>query len=966
MFKRVFLGLVADYGERAFKERLPQRERNGRIPAVLPHRGTRMAAAKLAKYQSMRDFEATPEPSGRAPVAKSDRLRFVIQKHAATRLHYDLRLEWQGVFLSWAVTRGPSLDPADKRLAVEVEPHPLDYGDFEGTIPKGQYGGGTVLLWDRGFWGPEEDGGDVEAQLKKGDLKVRFDGQRMQGGWVLVRIKNDRSGGKRTNWLLIKHRDGGERPGDADALLAEDASIASGRTMQEITLGVGKGPTPFMTKPAKKASAKAVWNSNRDDKAQSKPAPTPRPAKPKKVEVPTFVAPQLAKLVDRPPTEAGWAHEIKFDGYRTQLHVDAGKVRLLSRSGLDWTHRFPELAADAADWPDCVADGEVTALNGSGMPDFPGLTTALSSGKTSGLVFYLFDLLFEAGLDLRPLPLTERKQRLAELMDGLEPAGGRLRYVDHFETGGEAVLLSACRMELEGIVSKRLDAAYQSGRGETWLKSKCRGGQEVVIAGWTQTGDKFRSLIAGVQRDGALIHVGRIGTGYTAATAAELMKRLRPLSTKTSPFAETPKASWRTAGSTMHWVRPELVAEIEFAGWTADGHLRQASFKGVREDKPAADVSLETPAPADDRLAATIAPDAAHKAVEDAEADAQTDNQVSPAGGRVVAKRPGGRVSSITEPPGVTTRSLASPRGSEVVRGVTISNAGKPLWPATADTPAFTKHDLAAYLEAVGDRMLPHFKGRPVSIVRTPDGIEGDQRFFQRHAGKGQSALIDQVSIKDDKQPYIVANTVEALIALAQTGATEMHPWNGRPDDLETPGRFVFDLDPAPDVPFDAVIEAARDVADLLREIGLEPFCKTTGGKGLHVVTPLAKERDPVAWPEAKAFTRAVCQRLVDEHPDRYLLSMSKAARTGKIFLDYLRNDRTATAVGPYSPRARPRATVSMPLKWTQVRKGLDPQAFTIASVPALLKKPDPWADYDEGAKPLKPAMKALIASGRG
>ena len=901
-----------------------------------------MAQAKLAKYQSMRDFDATPEPSGRAPVAKSDRLRFVIQKHAATRLHYDLRLEWEGVFLSWAVTKGPSLDPADKRLAVEVEPHPLDYGDFEGTIPKGQYGGGTVMLWDRGYWEPE-DGGDVEAQLKKGDLKVRFDGERMRGGWVLVRIKNDRTGGKRTNWLLIKHRDGAERPGEGDALIeAGDSSVASGRTMQEIALGVGKGPSPFITKPARKASAKAVWNSNRDDKAQSKPAPAPKRVKPTSGPAPTFIEPQLARLVDRPPSDAGWAHEIKFDGYRMQLHVHGGSVRLMSRSGLDWTHRFPEIAADAAALPDGVFDGEITALDAQGMPDFAGLTTALADKKTSGLVFFLFDLLFEGALDLRPLPLTERKQRLADLLD--EREGGRLRYVDHFETGGEAVLLSACRMELEGVVSKRLDAPYASGRSETWLKSKCRAGQEVVIAGWTQTGPKFRSLIAGVYRDGRLVHVGRIGTGYPASVAAMLMQRLKPLATSKSPFTPEPKGSWRTAGSTVHWVRPELVAEIESGGWTADGHLRQASFKGLREDKPAEQVSAEHPAPADEPLAETIAVDAAHRAVVDAEAEAADDNRKPPA--KAVPS---------------TVKSMA-PRGSEVVRGVTISNAGKPLWPATADTPAFTKHDLAAYLDAVGERMLPHFKGRPVSIVRTPDGIEGEQRFFQRHAGKGQSALIDQVSIKDDKQPYIVANTVEAMIALAQTGATEMHPWNGRPENLETPGRFVFDLDPAPDVAFEEVIEAAREVADLLREIGLTPFCKTTGGKGLHVVTPLSKERDPVAWPQAKAFTRAVCQRLVDAHPDRFLLNMSKAKRGGLIFLDYLRNDRTATAVGPYSPRARPRATVSMPLKWTQVRKGLDPQAFTIATVPALLKKADPWADYDDNARPLKPAIKALAA----
>ena len=861
-------------------------------------------AKALSTYRQKRDFTRTEEPSGEHAVATSERLRFVIQKHAATRLHYDLRLELDGVFKSWAVTRGPSLDPADKRLAVEVEDHPLDYGDFEGTIPKGQYGGGTVQLWDRGFWAPEP-GVEPHKALKTGDLKFVMEGERMHGGWVLARMKR-RPGEKRDNWLLIKHKDGAAKPGDKDALLAEDRSVASDRTMKTIAGGDGARPKPFMRTDEPPAPNDAVWRTHAN--AASTAAASPKVGKTGKggktsAAMPRFVEPELCRSDDRPPGGAGWAHEIKFDGYRMQMRVEGGEVRLLTRKGLDWTERFERLAKAGAGLPDALIDGEVCALNSHGAPDFPALQAALSDEKTGDLIFFAFDLLFAKGEDLRPRPLSDRKAQLKTLIGDHD----LIRYVEHFTAGGEAVLQSACRMELEGVVSKRLDAPYRSGRSGAWVKSKCRGGQEVVLGAWTSTGGQFRSLIAGVYRGGELVHVGRIGTGYGQAKLKTLMPVLKAHAADTSPFA---KRLPHGGGDAVHWLKPDLVAEIEFAGFTGEGALRQASFKALRQDKPAKEVEAETPA--------------------------------SPA---------------KTE--------LASPKANApaVVMGVAVSKPDKALWPDAGDSEPVTKLDLARYFDAAAPWIMPHIQGRPCSLVRIPDGVGGEQ-FFQRHAMKGGSPLFDVVKVSGDHQAYLQIDRAEALIAAAQIGAVELHPWNCAPDRPDQPGRLVFDLDPAPDVPFDRVVEAAKDLADELRELGLQPFCKTTGGKGLHVVTPLSvpKSGGP-DWAMAKTFAQAVCRRLADAEPDAYVMVMSKAKRTGRIFLDYLRNDRTATAVAPLSPRARPGAPVSMPLKWTQVRKGLDPLKFTVRTAAALMEKDDPWAGYDEGARPLKPAA-AKLAKG--
>jgi bifunctional non-homologous end joining protein LigD len=871
-----------------------------------------MAATKLAKYQGMRDFAQTAEPSGKdAKVVASKALRFVIQKHAASHLHFDLRLEYEGTFRSWAVPKGPSLDPKDRRMAMEVEDHPLDYGDFEGAIPKGQYGGGTVMLWDRGYWAPETGFENIGQALAKGELKFVMEGERMHGSWVIVRLKGDGKGRPKNAWLLIKHRDEGAVEGNVTGPSDDDKSVASGRTMIEIAHGKGRAAKPFMT--AKGADAGAIWQSNRDDDAPAgliEPAQAKSPtAKTKTVtRLPDFIEPQLAKALEKPPSGSGWAHEIKFDGYRMQLRTVDGKASLLTRKGLDWSSKFPEIVAAGAGLGDGVIDGEVVALDHTGAPDFAALQAAISDAKTKDLVFFVFDQMFAGKEDLRARPLSERKARLQA---NVEDAPGNIRYVDHFITAGDAVLLSACRMDLEGIVSKRLNAPYHSGRSESWGKSKCRQGHEVVIGGWTTTGEAFRSLIAGVNRDGELVHVGRIGTGFGRDVVSRIMPRLKALETDANPF-KGKGAPKKAAG--VHWVRPELVAEIQYAGFTGDGSIRQASFKGLREDKPATEVEAETPAPA--------------------------------------------ATTELAEPAPTIRTKTVTPRGSVPVMGVTISHADKPLWPDAGDGKPITKLELAQYYAAVGDWMLPHLKGRPCSMIRMPDGINGAQNFFQRHSAKGQSSLITEVEVWGDRKPYIQFDRVEALVAAAQTGALELHPWNSEPFLPEQLGRLVFDLDPAPDVAFEVVIESAREIRDRLETLGLVSFCKTTGGKGLHVVTPLKAKG--IDWAVAKAFARDVCKVMAADAPDRYLINMAKKARTGRIFLDYLRNDRMATAVAPLSPRGRPGAPVSMPLTWTQVKKGLDPMTYTVRTVPALLKTLNAWEHYRDGERPLANAIKRL------
>ncbi len=617
--------------------------------------------------------------------------------------------------------------------------------------------------------------------------------------------------------------------------------------------------------------------------------------------MPDFVAPQLARLMSAPPAGAGWVHEVKFDGYRVQMRVENGKARLRTRKGLDWTGRFPEIAADGGALPDCLIDGEICALNAEGASDFGGLQLALSEGKTGALVFFLFDCLFAGGRDLRKLPLSARKAALEAILKHTKSK--RLRFVPHFVQHGDAMLEAACKMDMEGIISKKLEAPYFSGRGDSWTKSKCRGGQEVVIGGWRGDAQTMRSLLVGTHQDGKFVYMGRVGTGYTAQVASDLLKKLKPLQRKTPSFVNPPRAP------DLNWVEPQLVAEIQFENITSDGVFRQAAFKGLRADKPAEQVVPEVPA--------------------DAPAKEKT------AMAAKVAK--------------------AAAKGGDVVLGVKISHPEKELWPKSKAGPAVTKRDLANYMAAAAARMLPHIAGRPISIVRTPDGI-GGETFFQRHALKGTQAAMLAIKVSGEPNPYLGVDSAEALVALAQQAVTEIHPWGSKKGDPDVPERIILDLDPAPDVKFARVIEGAQELRKRLARLGFTPFVKTTGGKGLHVVIAI-KGAD---WPEAKAFAKAVAVQLETDMPDRYTTTIAKKARPGKIFVDYLRNDRTSTGVAPWSPRAREGAPIAVPVTWAQVKPGLDPQKWTIHTAGPLLKKADPWAELAKSAKALGPAMRKL------
>jgi bifunctional non-homologous end joining protein LigD len=636
--------------------------------------------------------------------------------------------------------------------------------------------------------------------------------------------------------------------------------------------------------------------------------------------MPEFVAPELCKLIDRPPSGAGWVHEVKFDGYRIQARVEEGQPVLRTRKGLNWTAKFGAIVRAAANLPDGIYDGEVVALDKKGTPNFGALQTALAEGKTDDLIYFVFDLLFAEGDDLQKVPLRERKATLERIIEKLDD-NSLIRYVEHFDASGESVLETAREMSLEGIVSKQLGDIYRPGQRD-WTKTKCRAGQEVVLGGWTSEGSRFRSLLAGVYREKLLVYVRRIGTGFGEDVVRRILPRLKELTVDNNPF-EGQNAPRHQMG--VHWLKPELVAQIEFAGWTGDGMVRAGAFKGLREDNPASEIVAERPAPAE--------------------------------------------VVEVPEPVPKTTSSntFVSPKlkpgGSATVMGITISHPDKAMWSDAGDSKPVTKLDLAHYYEAVGDWMIEHIKGRPCSIVRAPDGI-GGEHFFQRHGMLGMSKLLKLVKVSGDHQPYLQIDTVEGLIAVAQIAALELHPWNCAPDAPEVPGRLIFDLDPAPDLDFSAVMEGARELRDRLDTLGLISFCKTTGGKGLHVVTPISHtKKGNLDWPVAKAFAHEVVTQMAADSPARYLTTMAKKDRSGKIFLDYLRNDRMSTAVAVLSTRARAGATVSMPLEWTQVRTGLDPKRFTVRTTPALLAKSKAWKDYDDSERQLENAIKRLTKS---
>ena len=890
----------------------------------------------LREYRRKRRFSRTPEPAGAPSPAErpgGDRA-FVIQKHAASRLHYDFRLELEGVLKSWAVPKGPSLDPADKRLAMHVEDHPLEYGDFEGIIPKGEYGGGTVLLWDRGTWKPE---GDPHRAYRAGNLKFSLLGEKLHGSWALVRIRDRRqSRDDERSWLLIKHDDDAARPAaQYQVVEAEPHSVATGRSMEQIATAQDRvwhsnrppGGQPDETAgEARPARARSRGRGAAPAPARGGKAPVDAGQVPgaKRAAMPSFVPPQLATLVSITPTGDDWLHEMKFDGYRILARRDGADVALLSRNGRAWTDRFPAVAESVRALParQVVLDGEVAVVTSDGRTSFQALQNFMSSGG-GDLVYMVFDLLHLDGYDLTGAGLEDRKAALARLLGAPGGEPGALRYSDHVVGSGTEFFTEACRLGLEGVVSKRRGAPYRSTRGADWVKSKCLSRQEVVIGGFTDpegSRSGIGALLTGVHEDGRLVYVGKVGTGFSARTLQDLKKRLEPLEQPASPF------SARLTGlGRPHWVRPELVAEVAFGEWTADGRMRHPSFQGLREDKPAAQVVRERPARAtfDD-----AGPDESPKPENPPRATRASRARASgSARGRSADREPADRGAS-----GATA----------AVAGVRITHPDRVVYPPQG----ITKLDLARFYESIAGWILPHLRDRPTTLVRCPDGAH-KTCFYQKHTGYWTPDTVRRVGIREKTKTgeYLVVDDLPGLIGLVQIGILEIHTWNSTVSDLERPDRIVIDLDPGDGVPWPRVVEGARLVRARLEASGLRSFVKTTGGKGLHVVAPLTPG---AAWDECAAFARRIAEEIAREEPGRYLARMARSERAGRIFLDYLRNVRGATSVAAYSTRARPSAPVSVPLDWDELSPRLRSDHFTVATLPKRLAamRDDPWKEY--------------------
>jgi bifunctional non-homologous end joining protein LigD len=895
----------------------------------------------LEIYRKKRQFNVTPEPRGHR--GRRGGNSYVIQKHAARRLHYDLRLELDGVMKSWAVTRGPSLDPGEKRLAVHVEDHPIEYNTFEGTIPAGEYGGGTVMIWDRGQWHPE---GDPHKAYAKGHLVFDLEGEKLHGRWHLVRMQR-RGNDRHENWLLIKGKDEQARSGRAaDILEEEPLSAATGRSMDEIAAGKGR---------------KRVWHSNRaaDDgagdgkaarpqsqrafreelrgqaqsvmkaknkaeaaepKRTAKVAPRARTASSKRAKpavsaaaakksdpaprhgaiarLPDFVTPALATLRATAPTGPDWLHEIKFDGYRIEARLDRGNVQLFTRNQLDWTDRFGPIAAAVAKLPARTAllDGEVVVEDEQGVSSFSMLQIALKEKRTDRFVYWVFDVLHLDGEDWTDRPLIERKTALQTLLRGQD---GPIRYAEHFETDGPRMLKEACAMGLEGVVSKRRDAPYSSGRTENLVKTKCHAEQEFVVAGFTPSTAMPRAigaLTVGFYDKGELRYAGRVGTGYTHDLARDLWRRLEKLRTDRPPLT-VPKTERR---KNVIWVKPEIVVEAEFRGITHDGLLRQASYKGLREDKPAGEVVREMPA-APVRAAAATRPAA------------------------VLVK---------SKPPAAKATAPRANAKSEVAN-MHLTHPDRVYW---ADA-GVTKQDLADYYVSVWDWMAPHVVDRPLALVRCPDGAEGEC-FFQKHIASNVKDSPVRHLVDAKEHDVIAVGNLGDLISLVQSGALEVHVRGSRLDALEMCDRIVFDLDPGEGVTWKEIVAAARETRDRLKAEKLESFVKLSGGKGVHVMLPHA----PVDWDTAKAFAQRIALGMAADSPQRYVGKMTKALRKGKIFIDYFRNSREATSVAAYSTRSRPGAPISVPLSWEQLARVKTANQFTVLNLKKSIRQ-DAWRD---------------------
>ena len=849
----------------------------------------------IGTYREKRDFKCTPEPApseavgGHAPI-------FVVQKHAASRLHWDFRLEHGGVLWSWAVPKGPSMDTAHKRLAMHVEDHPVEYASFEGVIPAGNYGAGTVEIWDRGTWAPV---GDADADIAKGEMKFTLDGARLHGRFVLIRLK-PRPGERGESWLLIKEHDRFEQPG-VDA--AE---------MERTKLPPASAPAKHPARPAaKKARADrpvaAEQRAGKKTASQAAGTGWQPPHDAVRGPLPDRQPPMLASTADAPPVGAEWLSEIKFDGYRLIVRKDGDAVTVLTRNGLDWTRRLPAVAAAVRALPAAtlMADGELVALRNDGLSSFPDLQAALAESRDDTLHLYLFDVLHRDGWDLRGLPLSLRKEVLVALVPpGVPPGQDYIRVSDHLEGITDQVRRTACSMGLEGIICKRSDGPYRAGRSRDWLKVKCHGREEFIVVGWTNP-QGARTGLGSLQmgfydEQGALHYVGGCGTGFTDAILRDLSERLAKL--PADPLARM-KLTEEKPPSGVHWVKPELVAEVQYTGWSGAGRLRHAVYLGLREDKAARDVIRDVPNPEMRRIEL---------------------------GG--AARSHSGRVVRAEKP---------AARGSEV-GGVKLTHPERELWPADGEIAAVTKQDLAGYWQAVGESGLAAIANRPLALVRCPDGVDGEH-FFQKHANRGMNPNLREGAC--DGAPYLSLGSADGLIATAQMAALELHSWGSTLADAAHPDRLVFDLDPGDGVEWPQIVRAAHDVKARLERAGYESYCRTSGGKGLHVVVPLVPS---AGWDFSRAWCRAIAEQWEKEAPDQYVASVPKARRRGKILIDWLRNGLGSTAIASFSPRARPHATVATPVTWREVTDKLDPQAFTIRTVPARLAKlkADPWEGF--------------------
>jgi bifunctional non-homologous end joining protein LigD len=833
--------------------------------------------APLERYNAKRDFTRTSEPVGRPARRRSKGLCFVIQKHWASRLHYDFRLELDGVMLSWAVPKGPSYDPAVKSMAIQVEDHPLGYNSFEGTIPKGQYGAGAVIVWDRGTWEPV---GEPREGLGKGKLAFRLHGEKLAGLWELVRISKPGESAQ-PRWLLLKKRgDEWARP-----LSEYDVITALPDSVVQHPLGPVEEREPRGRTAAPPAGV---------DLFRAVPA-----------ALPARLSPQLATLVDAAPPSGRWVLESKLDGYRLLARCDAGGVRLFTRNGNDWTQRLRGLEKDVAalgvteGW----LDGEIVVLNEQGAPDFNRLQNAMDNSRTKEVVYFLFDVPFLGGMDLREVPLSSRREVLRELLSG-QRHNERVRFSEAFEASPQELLEAACRMGIEGVMLKRADAPYVCGRTDTWLKLKCQRRQEFVVHGFTdRTGadNEVGSLLLGYHEDGRLRHAGSVGTGWDHATGRELHRVLSRLEVAQPAVDErTVKAGrWSRRGAgALRWVQPSTVVEVAFGEWTPDGHVRHASFRGVRTDKPPSNI---------------------------------------------VRERPRGIVPQAAAP-------------AEPVKGsVRVTHPERIIDPSTG----FRKVELVRYYEGIAERMLPHLKDRPVSLVRAPEGIAG-QLFFQKHPETRMPGLTElDPGLWPGHDALLAVDSVQALAIAAQMNVVEFHTWNSTARRIDQPDRVVFDLDPGEGVSWSQLQEAAMLTRAMLDELGLLSWLKTSGGKGLHVVVPLTPRLDDET---VKGFSQAVVVHMATAIPQRFVAKAGASNRVGKVFIDYLRNGHGQTTVAAFSARARRGLGVSMPVAWEQLHELKSAAQWSIATAREYLsfQQDDPWQDYWQARQTLTRPMKVL------